>query len=54
MPVEDCRYEQQYIPHSELKVVPSLMGHFAMLGLFAEDFAAINNGFVHLLAHSSA
>jgi homoserine O-acetyltransferase len=54
VPVEDCGYEQQYIPHSELKVVPSLMGHFAMLGLFAEDFAAINNEFARLLAHSSA
>jgi len=43
VPVEDCRYEQQQIANSKLVVIPSLMGHFAMLGLLEEDFAAINN-----------
>ncbi len=50
VPVEDCQFEQQYIANSELKVIPSLMGHFAMLGLFEEDFSAINSAFADLLA----
>ena len=53
VPVEDCKYEQQYISNSELKVIPSLMGHFAMLGLLEEDFAAINDVFTSLLARNS-
>ena len=43
VPVEDCKYEQQKIPGSELIVVPSLMGHFAMLGLLTEDFKLIDS-----------
>lgn len=43
VPIQDCEFEQSLIPNSELKVVPSLMGHFAMLGLFEEDFQHINN-----------
>ncbi len=50
VPVEDCRFEQQYIPDSELKVIPSLMGHFAMLGLFDEDYVQINTLFSDLLS----
>ncbi len=49
VPVEDCKYEQQYILNSELKVIPSFMGHFTMLGLLEEDFAAINEVFASLL-----
>ena len=50
VPPGDCAFEQQYIPDSELRVIPSLMGHFAMLGLFPEDLAAINDLFADLLA----
>jgi len=49
VPVEDCRYEQQFIADSELKVIPSLMGHFAMLGLLEEDFSAVNGVLAELL-----
>jgi len=50
VPPADLAYEQQYIAHSELKLLPSLMGHFAMLGLFEEDFQAIDGLFSQLLA----
>ncbi|QMU60239.1 MAG: alpha/beta fold hydrolase [Gammaproteobacteria bacterium] len=50
VPVKDCKYEQKYIANSELIVIPSLMGHFAMLGLLEEDFAAINDTFMSLLS----
>ena len=50
VPPSDMAYEQQFIQGSELKVVPSLMGHFAMLGLFEEDFAAIDGLFAELLS----
>ncbi|MFK8027662.1 MAG: alpha/beta fold hydrolase [Gammaproteobacteria bacterium] len=50
VPPADLSYEQQYIEHSELKLLPSLMGHFAMLGLFEEDFQAIDALFSELLA----
>jgi homoserine O-acetyltransferase len=49
VPVQDCKFEQQYIPDSKLIVIPSLMGHFAMLGLFEEDFDAINETLKNLL-----
>lgn len=50
VPVEDCRAEQQLISNSELKVVSSLMGHFAMLGVFEEDFKAIDSIFGDILS----
>ena len=50
VPPADMAYEQQLIAHSELKVVSSLMGHFAMMGLFEEDFAAIDGLFSELLS----
>lgn len=50
VPVGDCKYEQQQIPNSKLKIIPSMMGHFAMLGLLEEDFNAINTAFVELLS----
>ena len=52
VPVEDCKFEQQYISESELRIIPSLMGHFAMLGLLEEDFDAIDAVFSNLLAQS--
>lgn len=42
VPISDCAFEQQHIKYSELIVIPSLMGHFAMLGMFEEDFAEID------------
>ena len=50
VPPADCEYEQKLIVNSELKIIPSLMGHFAMLGVFEEDFAAIDRVFAELLA----
>tara|TARA_R110002049_G_scaffold45948_1_gene133674 strand:- start:52053 stop:53096 length:1044 start_codon:yes stop_codon:yes gene_type:complete len=50
VPPADLIYEQQYIRNSELKLLPSLMGHFAMLGLFEEDFEAIDSLYSELLA----
>lgn len=47
---KDCASEQLHIKDSELKIVPSLMGHFAMLGLFEEDFAAIDGLLAELLS----
>lgn len=47
---KDCASEQLHIRGSELRVVSSLMGHFTMLGLLEEDFAAINAIFAELLA----
>ena len=50
VPPKDCAAEQLHIPNSELKIVPSLMGHFAMLGLFEEDFMAIDGLLADLLS----
>lgn len=50
VPPTDCEYEQRYIKDSELKIIPTLMAHFAMLGLFEEDFDAINNVFAQILS----
>lgn len=50
IPVEDCRHEQQNIANSELKIIPSSMGHFAMLGCFSEDFSSIDNIFREILS----
>ncbi|MEJ9212046.1 alpha/beta fold hydrolase [Bacillus smithii] len=36
-PVRDCKVEQEMIPNSELRVIPSLWGHFTMMGFFEED-----------------
>lgn len=49
VPVQDCENEQKIIPNSKLKIIPSLMGHFAMLGLFNEDFKLIDSIFRELL-----
>ncbi len=49
VPVEDCKYK----PNSELKVIPSLMGYFAMLDLLEEDSAEIIDVFTSLLERSS-
>ncbi len=51
VPVEDCKGDQEQISGSELKVIPSMMGHFAMLGLLEEDFLAINSELEKLLSY---
>lgn len=48
--VEDCRHEQQCITESELKIIPSSMGHFSMLGCFEEDFSSIDNIYREILS----
>lgn len=48
-PVKDCEVEQQLIPNSELRPIPTLLGHFGMLGLFEEDFNFINDTLAELL-----
>jgi len=50
VPVEDCKYEQQHVPNGELKIIPSLMGHFSMLGLLDEDFKRMDSLFRSLLS----
>jgi homoserine O-acetyltransferase/O-succinyltransferase len=32
-PIRDCEAEQRLIPGSELRVINSIWGHFALLGL---------------------
>jgi len=49
-PVRDCEYEQTLIPDSELRPVPSLWGHFTMLGVFEEDMEFIDGTLKELLA----
>ncbi|GMR71281.1 hypothetical protein NUITMVRA1_19600 [Aerococcus viridans] len=43
------QYEQQFIPNSELRVSPSLWGHFTGFGILQEDFDFINNNLNELL-----
>ena len=50
VPLADCRADHQLIPESSLHVFPSLMGHFAMLGLWEEDFTRMNQIFLQALA----
>ena len=52
VPVSDCELEQKLINNSELKVIPSLMGHFAMLGLLEEDYEIIDNILENLLSEN--
>jgi homoserine O-acetyltransferase/O-succinyltransferase len=47
---EDCAAEQELIPGSELKRIPTLCGHFGMLPLFAEDKERINSLLAQLIA----
>ena len=49
IPLGDCQAEQQMIPNSELKEVPTLAGHFGMLGLLDGDFDQINGYLGELL-----
>lgn len=50
IPVRDCRAEQAMIKNSELKVIASLWGHFAMLGVLPDEKKQINDALGTLLA----
>lgn len=50
VPVRDCEFEQKLIPGARLKVIPSLWGHFTMVGLIPEDKKAIDDTLKELLA----
>jgi len=52
VPVRDCRAEQALIRGSELKILPSLWGHFAPVGLRAEDRNALDKVLNQLLEAS--
>ena len=45
----DCLNEQKMISGSKLITIPSLWGHFSMLGVSNEDFQAINKSLANLL-----
>ena len=49
-PVRDCRAEQEMIRGSQLKVLPSLWGHFAMLGIVPEEKKQLDDTLRRLLA----
>lgn len=48
-PVRDCAMEQRMIPDSELKIMHSLWGHFALLGVFPEATKFIDDTLKELL-----
>lgn len=50
IPLRDCAAEQSLISNSVLKPIPTLCGHFGMLGVFPEDLAYIDNLLKELLA----
>ena len=50
VPVRDCRQEQEMIAGSQLKIIPGLWGHFAMIGIAPEDKKAIDDTLKALLA----
>lgn len=45
----ECKQESKQIPCCEHKPIPSLWGHFATFGVFAEDFAFIDRQIKELL-----
>ncbi|MFZ5555674.1 MAG: alpha/beta fold hydrolase [Pseudomonadota bacterium] len=50
VPARDCEREQRMIRESKLKVLPSLWGHFAPIGIFPEDKQALDDILAELLA----
>lgn len=50
IPARDCRAEQTLIKNSDIVELDTLWGHFGMMGLFKEDFVAINDAVKDLLA----
>ena len=51
-PVRDCRADQEMIRGSELKVLPSLWGHFSMLGIIPAEKKQIDETLKSLLAEN--
>lgn len=49
---EECRDDSNMIPNCEHKPIPSTWGHFAMFGVFPQDFAFIDNQLKALLAET--
>jgi len=49
----DCKQEQQMISGSTLISIPSLWGHFTMLGVNPEDFKLIDNTLKIVLEQSA-
>lgn len=49
-PVRDCAAEQALVPDSELRVLPSVAGHFGLFGFEQTYLDAVDNGLRDLLA----
>ena len=49
-PPRDCAAEQALIPGSELRVLPSIAGHFGLFGFEPEYLAAVDRHLSELLA----
>ncbi|MEX2291854.1 MAG: alpha/beta fold hydrolase [Mycobacteriales bacterium] len=49
-PVRDCAAEQQLIPNSELRVLPSIAGHFGLFGFEQTYLDAVDRNLSELLA----
>lgn len=50
--VTDCRREEEMIPDSEFRPIPTPWGHFGMFGFDPADFELINDQLAELLAES--
>ncbi len=53
-PVEDARYEAQFIPHVQLAVIPSLWGHPAGAGASPADLKFLNERIAAFMAGGTA
>lgn len=51
-PVSDCRADHEMIKDSELKILPSLWGHFSMLGIIPEEKKQLDDTLKALLAEA--
>jgi homoserine O-acetyltransferase len=49
-PVRDCAAEQAMVPHSELRVIKSVWGHFGLFGIEDEFRAQVDRNLKELLA----
>ncbi|MFT4562144.1 MAG: homoserine O-acetyltransferase [Gammaproteobacteria bacterium] len=49
-PIKDIESEQKLVPNSELRVIPSLWGHFTMLSMDSSDHKKIDDQLKELLA----
>ncbi|MES9859700.1 MAG: alpha/beta fold hydrolase [Candidatus Thiodiazotropha sp. LLP2] len=48
--VDECKVEHELTPNSELRPIPTLWGHFGMLGVASEDKTFIDNTLKELLS----